>query len=138
MAKNLEILPFYVIRELDSCILKYNRKKHSILNDAIPIFAHADKEEERTGYSYQVSVDRLIKDNTPSPEALIVEKESLSELLSCINSILSDLEREVLFLRITGLSYSEITTKLNLQTKSVDNAVQRIRRKITLGKIRSA
>lgn len=127
-----------VKRELDSCILKYNRKKHSILNDAIPIFAHADKEEERTGYSYQVSVDRLIKDNTPSPEALIVEKESLSELLSCINSILSDLEREVLFLRITGLSYSEITTKLNLQTKSVDNAVQRIRRKITLGKIRSA
>ena len=108
------------------------------MNDAIPIFAHADKEEERTGYSYQVSVDRLIKDNTPSPEALIVEKESLSELLSCINSILSDLEREVLFLRITGLSYSEITTKLNLQTKSVDNAVQRIRRKITLGKIRSA
>ena len=127
-----------VKRELDSCILKYNRKKHSILNDAIPIFAHADKEEERTGYSYQVSVDRLIKDNTPNPEALIVEKESLSELLSCINSILSDLEREVLFLRITGLSYSEITTKLNLQTKSVDNAVQRIRRKITLGKIRSA
>jgi len=127
-----------VKRELDSCILKYNRKKHSILNDAIPIFAHADKEEERTGYSYQVSVDRLIKDNTPSPEALIVEKESLSELLSCINSILSDLEREVLFLRITGLSYSEITTKLNLQTKSVDNAVQRIRRKISLGKIRSA
>ncbi|NMA02766.1 MAG: sigma-70 family RNA polymerase sigma factor [Clostridia bacterium] len=127
-----------VKRELDSCILKYNRKKHSILNDAIPIFTHADKEEERTGYSYQVSVDRLIKDNTPSPEALIVEKESLSELLSCINSILSDLEREVLFLRITGLSYSEITTKLNLQTKSVDNAVQRIRRKITLGKIRSA
>ena len=128
-----------VKRELDSCILKHNRKKHKILNDAIPIFAHADKEEDRTGCSYQISVDRLFKDNsTPSPETLIVEKESLNELLTRINNILSDLEKEVLFLRITGLSYNEITAKLNLQTKSVDNAVQRIRKKISLEKIRSA
>lgn len=128
-----------VKRELDSCILKHNRKKHKILNDAIPIFAHADKEEERTGSSYQISVDKLFKDNsTPSPETLIVERESLNELLTWINNILSDLEREVLFLRITGFSYSEITVKLNLQTKSVDNAVQRIRKKIASGRIKSA
>lgn len=127
-----------VKRELDSCILKYNRKKHKILNDAIPIFAHADKEEDRIGCSYQISVDRLFRDNTPSPEALIVEKESLNELLTRVNNILSDLEKEVLFLRITGLSYSEITAKLNLQTKSVDNAVQRIRKKISLEKTRTA
>jgi len=126
--KNFAIL--CITRELDSCIKRSNRKKHQILNDAIPIYACAEKEDERMGSGYQNYLNRILKDDSPSPEALLVEKETINELLFKVNYALSDMEKQVLKLRINGHSYNEITLKLNLQNKSVDNAVQRIRKKI--------
>lgn len=126
--KNFAIL--CIRREIDSCIKRSNRKKHQILNEAIPIYSYAESEEERTGVGYQTNVDRILKDQNPTPEALILEKERINELLSQVNSNLSEMEKQVLKLRIKGHSYNEITLQLNLQTKSVDNAVQRIRKKI--------
>lgn len=134
--KNFAIL--CITRELDSCIKRSNRKKHQILNNAIPIFSHAEGEEERTSTGYQVYLDRILKDESPSPEELLVEKEIINELLRTVNSVLSDLEKQVLKLRIRGHSYNEITAKLKLQNKSVDNAVQRIRKKMYSGYIRTA
>jgi RNA polymerase sporulation-specific sigma factor len=126
--KNFAIL--CITREIDSCIKKSNRKKHQILNEAIPIFSYAENEEERTGLGYQTCIDRILKDDTPTPETLIVEKETINELMTKINSALSEMEKQVLKLRIRGHSYNEITLKLNLQNKSVDNAIQRIRKKM--------
>lgn len=134
--KNFAIL--CITRELDSCIKRSNRKKHQILNNAIPIFCYAESEEERTSTGYQTYLDRILKDESPSPEELLVEKEIINELLRTVNSVLSDLEKQVLKLRIRGHSYNEITVKLKLQNKSVDNAVQRIRKKMYSGYIRTA
>ncbi|MFZ5942491.1 MAG: sigma-70 family RNA polymerase sigma factor [Bacillota bacterium] len=127
--KNFAIL--CITREIDSCIKKSNRKKHQILNDAIPIYSYAESEDDKTGNGYQTFVDRYFRDDSPSPEALVVERETINELMLKVNSALSDMEKQVLTLRINGHSYSEITIRLNLQNKSVDNAVQRIRKKMS-------
>lgn len=134
--KNFLIL--CVTRELDSCIKRSNRKKHQILNNAIPIYSCAENEEEKTGAGYQTYLDRILKDESPSPETLFVESETINELLKIVNSTLSDMEKQVLKLRIRGHSYNEITVKLNLQNKSVDNAIQRIRKKMEKECIRTA
>jgi len=126
--KNFAIL--CITRELDSCIKKSNRKKHQILNDALPIYSCAEAEEERTGGGYHNYLDRILKDESLSPETLLLEKETINELLLIANSALSDMEKKVLKLRMNGHSYNEITLKLNLQNKSVDNAIQRIRKKM--------
>ncbi|MFZ7104372.1 MAG: sigma-70 family RNA polymerase sigma factor [Peptococcaceae bacterium] len=126
--KNFAIL--CITREINSCIKRSNRKKHQILNEAIPIYAYAENEDERLGIGVQNWIDRSFKDESLTPEALLVEQETLNEIMYTVNSSLSDMEKQVLRLRINGHSYNEITLKLNLQTKSVDNAVQRIRKKI--------
>ena len=60
----------------------------------------------------------------------MIEKEGSDELLSSFLACLSKLEAEVLGLFLEGLSYREIASKLNSSEKSVDNAVQRICRKL--------
>lgn len=66
------------------------------------------------------------------PEMLIIEKESYEALVSKIDSELSKYERKVLKLFLQGLTYGEISEKLQTSPKSVDNAIQRIRGKLKL------
>lgn len=65
-----------------------------------------------------------------NPEDVVIHQEDLSALEAAIQSRLSDLEAQVLALYLSGSSYSEIAKEVSRSTKSVDNAVQRIRRKI--------
>lgn len=120
-----------ITRELDSCIKRSNRKKHQILNEAIPIYSFTESEAERNGRGYTSFMEKVLKDNAPSPETIYLEKEKVNELLTKINDTLTEMEKKVLKLRISGHSYNEITLKLNLQNKSVDNAIQRIRKKMS-------
>ena len=89
----------------------------------------------------EVSMDKIAclveKDkngNVVSPESVIVEKETYSEVLHKISGILSKMELNVLLMRMMGHSYNEITDALQLENKSVDNAVQRIRKKVSNSK----
>lgn len=66
------------------------------------------------------------------PEMLFIERESYKSLLQKIDSSLSDYERKVLKLFLTGISYGDISDKLDTSVKSVDNAIQRIRGKLKL------
>ncbi len=66
----------------------------------------------------------------PSPEEQLLEKEQLAQVLDGLHALLSAREYEVLMLFASGLSYSKISAKLNISEKSVDNALQRARRKI--------
>lgn len=68
--------------------------------------------------------------NRQNPENLIVEQESSQNLQKLIKDKLSALELNVLKLYLEGFSYTEIGDKLSVSSKSVDNALQRIRRKI--------
>ena len=122
-----------VKREVDSCVKRSNRKKHMVLSDALSMNSMIANDE--------VSMDKIAclveKDkngNVVSPESVIVEKETYSEVLHKISGILSKMELNVLLMRMMGHSYNEITDALQLENKSVDNAVQRIRKKVSNSK----
>lgn len=65
-----------------------------------------------------------------TPESIYLYKEYFSQLLSDIDAVLSDSEKRVFSLCVQGLSYRDTAKKLGIAEKSVDNAMQRARRKI--------
>lgn len=67
----------------------------------------------------------------PDPVDAIINREAYSELMREVSKLLSKFEKSVLELYLEGLSYGEISERLSKTQKSVDNAVQRIRRKVS-------
>ena len=65
-----------------------------------------------------------------SPEELYISREEEAERLNALTQKLSPLERKILTLFLHGLSYREISEQVGRPIKSVDNAIQRIRRKV--------
>ena len=87
------------------------------------------------GLSKELSVDNDIEslltvETGEDPLNRIIDGENLSEVLNQCEVCLSELEKTVVFLRASGMSYAEIGTKLGMEPKSVDNAVQRARKKL--------
>ena len=80
-----------------------------------------------------VRIDGLSEELTDfvrSPEEQLMDKEQLRQVLSRLRALLSAREYELLMLFASGLSYSKISEKLQISEKSVDNALQRVRRKV--------
>lgn len=91
-------------------------KHHIPLNDSVPI--EAPFLENNSTFE------------TPDPEEIYISRESVQERLELLRSRLSGFESQVLELYLSGLSIAEIADKVQRPLKSVDNAVQRVRRKI--------
>jgi RNA polymerase sporulation-specific sigma factor len=62
----------------------------------------------------------------------VISTEEVQSLVACITSVLSELESRVLSLYLDGRSYEEIGVWLDCDTKTVDNALQRVKRKVGL------
>lgn len=122
-----------VKRELDSCIKRSTRKKHMILNEAVPMAVYNENDEQAEDKSAYL-IERDMTGKIVSPENTVVARESYLEIMDKITAILSKLELNVLLMRVMGMSYNEITLALQLENKSVDNAVQRIRKKVNKSK----
>ena len=75
-------------------------------------------------------MDTLIMPRTVNPEDIIVERESYSELLRRMEEELTELEKQVLVRFLDGLSYTDIADELGKSVKSVDNAIQRVKKKV--------
>jgi RNA polymerase sporulation-specific sigma factor len=71
-----------------------------------------------------------LPDRAENPEQVFLEKEHIAELYTKLSEMLSLQEAEVLILSVSGFSYREIAERLHISQKSVDNAVQRARRKL--------
>lgn len=93
------------------------RKSHKNLNNKLNLISLDD------------DVSDLLSQE-PSPEDAMIHNEELSEILTFADNNFSKTERKVFKLVLLGISYSEIADILDCSTKSVDNALQRIRRKI--------
>ena len=94
-----------------SAITAASRDKHTPLNQSIPF-------------------ETPMLGNDRSPEELFISREEEQERLAEINRHLSPLEQRILSLYLNGYSYHDIGLQLGKPAKSVDNAVQRIRRKV--------
>lgn len=79
---------------------------------------------------YDDDLSQNMLDEGVNPESLVISRESLSNLRSNISDWLSASELRVLRLYLAGKSYEQISEELSVNTKSVDNALQRIRRKL--------
>jgi RNA polymerase sporulation-specific sigma factor len=64
------------------------------------------------------------------PVNQVISTEEIQSLVSCITSVLSELESRVLSLYLDGRSYEEVAEMLACDTKTVDNALQRVKRKV--------
>ena len=114
-----------VTRQIITAIKTATRQKHIPLNSYVslnkPIY---DEESDRTLLD-------VISEEVPSdPEAMLIDREDLSFIEGRIGELLSDLEKQVLALYMEGKSYVEISRAMGRHVKSVDNALQRIKRKL--------
>lgn len=112
-------------RQMITAVKNSNRQKHIPLNSSVSLNAGAYDDEGNT----QV-IDVLDSRKTgEDPLEIIAKKEYFTVVESAINSSLSDFEKKVLVHYKNGESYAKIAECLNTKTKSVDTAIQRIRKK---------
>lgn len=114
-----------ITRQIITAIKTATRQKHIPLNTYIslnkPIY---EEESDRT------LIDVLSGLKITNPEELIIGKEQLKHIEGEMAKVLSDLEMEVLQSYLDGKSYQEIACDLDRQAKSIDNALQRVKRKL--------
>lgn len=114
-----------VTRQIITAIKTATRQKHIPLNTYVslnkPIY---EEESERT------LLDVLSGIKISDPEELLINKEHMDNIEAAIAKVLSDLELEVLMSYLDGKSYQEIACDLDRHSKSIDNALQRVKRKL--------
>nr|WP_281281198.1 RNA polymerase sporulation sigma factor SigH [Allobacillus salarius] len=114
-----------VTRQIITAIKTATRQKHIPLNSYVsldkPIY---DEDSDRT------LIDIIAEDELGDPEKLLINREKNGDMEIKMREVLSELEQEVLNLYLDGCSYQEISLKLNRHVKSIDNALQRVKRKL--------
>ena len=115
-----------VERQLITAIKSSNRQKHVPLNSSVSLNAVAYEENDDTDL-----IEVFNSNTSEDPLDTITKKEYYKFIQNRINKTLSDFERRVLNYYSQGQSYVEIANKLDMSVKSIDNAIQRIRKKAT-------
>ncbi len=114
-----------ITRQIITAIKTATRQKHIPLNSYVslnkPIF---DEDSDRT------LLDVLPISKITDPEELVISREEFIDIEEKMEEFLSDLEWKVLMAYLEGKSYQEIATDLNRHVKSIDNALQRVKRKL--------
>ena len=114
-----------VTRQIITAIKTATRQKHIPLNSYVslnrPIF---DEDSDRT------LLDVITEDTPTNPEEMLIDREDCTSIEGRIAGMLSGLEREVLEEYMDGKSYVEIAENMGRHVKSIDNALQRIKRKL--------
>lgn len=116
-----------ITRQIITAIKTATRQKHIPLNSSVSLDRPVHTED-----SERTLLDMLAGPPLEDPEDLMIHKEDFDYMEIEIQKVLSKLERQVLALYLDGQTYQEISETLNRQVKSVDNALQRIKRKLEL------
>ena len=113
-----------ITRQILTAIKTATRQKHAPLNSYVSFDRpHEDDPEPTVGESLAV-------EEGADPLEMLVEHDELAQLQTAFDEVLSGLEADVLQLYVDGRSYQEIAELLGRRTKSIDNALQRIKRKL--------
>ncbi len=114
-----------ITRQIITAIKTATRQKHIPLNSYIslnkPLY---DEESDRT------LMDVIMEGRISNPEEIIINREDLININDRIKEVLSSLEQAVLNAYLDGKSYQEIAESLGRHVKSIDNALQRVKRKL--------
>ena len=114
-----------VTRQIITAIKTATRQKHIPLNSYVsldkPIY---DEESDRT------LLDVIAGSKEIDPQELLINRENFGDMEMKLSELLSELERQVLHLYLDGRSYQEISIELKRHVKSIDNALQRVKRKL--------
>ena len=114
-----------ITRQIITAIKTATRQKHVPLNSYVslnkPIY---DEESDRT------LMDVIVEGRAQNPEELIIGREDLVSIRDRVDQVLSGLEQDVLDAYLDGKSYQEIADKLGRHVKSIDNALQQVKRKL--------
>ena len=114
-----------ITRQMITAIKTATRQKHIPLNSYVslnrPVY---DEDSDRT------LIDVLATGKDGNPEDLIIGQEEYNAIESQIGEMLSGLEKEVLLSYLSGKSYQQIAKELHRHVKSIDNALQRVKRKL--------
>ena len=117
-----------VSRQMYTAVQASNRQKHLPLNTYISIYGQSVNHEEGTE-EYEF-MNTLAARKESNPEEMIIEQENVEQMENAILKELSEFEKQVFELHLTGMNYTEIAKVLGRDEKSTDNALQRIKVKI--------
>lgn len=113
-----------ITRQMITAIKTATRKKHSPLNSYVSL------NKPSYGDKGSTVIESVTSNQATDPMELFIGKESMDSMEQKLNGLLSTLEKEVLLSYVEGRSYEEIAMELNRRVKSIDNALQRVKRKI--------
>lgn len=114
-----------VTRQIITAIKTATRQKHMPLNAYVSLDKPVYEED-----SEKTLVETMIGPKTIEPENIVLQQEQQDYIELKMSEVLSELEQRVLALYLEGQSYGEISEQLDRHVKSIDNALQRVKRKL--------
>src|SRR5687768_14290254 len=115
-----------ITRQIITAVKTATRNKHTPLNQYVSF-----SQTPAAAGDGEPTLDEILPGPTAhDPVNQVISTEELSSLVACLSSVLSELESSVLALYLDGYSYEVIAERLECDTKTVDNALQRVKRKV--------
>ena len=115
-----------ITRQIITAVKTATRNKHTPLNQYVSFSAAS-----ATAGEGEPMLDEVIPGPTVhDPVNRVISSEELLSLVGCLSTALSDLESRVLAIYLDGHSYEQVGARLGCDTKTVDNALQRVKRKV--------
>ncbi len=116
-----------ITRQIITAVKTATRNKHTPLNQYLS-FSSSPSNSAGEG---EPTLDEVIPGpSVHDPVNQVISSEELQALVACLSSVLSELESRVLSLYLDGHSYEDVGKRLECDTKTVDNALQRVKRKV--------
>lgn len=113
-----------IARQLYTAVEASQRKKHAPLNSYVPLYADSEDAENGGLENVLSSVEEL------NPERIVINQEELQIFQKKVQDCLSAMEKEVLSYYLQGLDYNQIAEVLGKEPKAIDNALQRLKKKL--------
>lgn len=115
-----------ITRQMITAVKTATRQKHIPLNSYVSL----DKPMYEDSSSDRTLLDVIVMPSVSDPEETVIFQEDFNSIEIKVSEILSDFEQKVLARYLDGGSYQEISAGLDRQVKSIDNALQRVKRKL--------
>jgi RNA polymerase sporulation-specific sigma factor len=116
-----------ITRQIITAVKTATRNKHTPLNQYLS-FSSSPSSSAGEG---EPTLDEVIPGpSVNDPVNQVISSEELQALVACLSTVLSELESRVLSLYLDGHSYEDVGKRLDCDTKTVDNALQRVKRKV--------